>query len=514
MSSARIASPATTILWAGHLSGYPTAATLIVAVLLTLMGGCSVREDARRDLASALSHYQQRGAADAAAYAGRTAKGAPASRPTTAGTRQEATRSPATQPATAQSLRDYIAIALAENPEIEAAEHTARSRLERVPQVTSLPDPLLKMKVIPEPVRTAEGDSYFVLGVQQKFPVPEKLDRAGRAALHEARMAFEMLQRTRQRVIADVKRAYYRLYIIDRTIQIDEANQELLRGLIDAARAQVAAGKRSQGDVLRAQVELSNLDSRLIELRQQRQTTVAALNRVMNRPSQTPVPEPPDFDLGRVGSQLDTLLDAAAKHNPQLAGLREQIARDRERVELARLAYWPDFTLGLEWIQVDPRGAFEPLPNPQTGIRPPAPQLSEEGSDNWAITVGMNLPVWVDRIRAGIREARQRLMAAQAQLAATHNRVTFEVEDALTRVSAQQELVDLFEHTIIPQARQAYEVSRVSYSAGRTDFLFVIDNWQKWLTFSIQYHRAMGELERSVADLEQALGLALVEAES
>jgi hypothetical protein len=47
--------------------------------------------------------------------------------------------------------------------------------------------------------------------------------------------------------------------------------------------------------------------------------------------------------------------------------------------------------------------------------------------------------------------------------------------------------------------------------AGTSDFLYVIDNWRKWLVFTIRYHRSLGELERSVADLEQALGLSLTE---
>jgi cobalt-zinc-cadmium efflux system outer membrane protein len=92
--------------------------------------------------------------------------------------------------------------------------------------------------------------------------------------------------------------------------------------------------------------------------------------------------------------------------------------------------------------------------------------------------------------------------------------VYFEIEDALARVRAQQELGVLFRDTIIPQAQQAYEVSRAAYTAGTTGFLFVIDNWRKWLTFTIQYHRALGELERGIADLEQAVGLSLGEAES
>ncbi len=91
------------------------------------------------------------------------------------------------------------------------------------------------------------------------------------------------------------------------------------------------------------------------------------------------------------------------------------------------------------------------------------------------------------------------------------NAVYFRVTDALERVCSQQELSSIFQHTIIPQAQQAFEVSRASYVAGGSDFLNVIDNWQKWLKFRIQYHRIIGELEKSVADLEQVLGMSITE---
>jgi cobalt-zinc-cadmium efflux system outer membrane protein len=483
---------------------YLVAGWLVALPLLA--PGCAVNREAEADMAAALARYERNRRPDAQAYTQDIEQ--PASRPSSTAPARDLGRSQR-EP---RSLREYILLALMENPEIRAAEQTVRARYARVPQATALPDPMLMTKTLPEPVRTAEGDNYFVLGVQQKFPVPEKLDRAGRVAWQEARMGLEALQRVRLRVIADVKRAYFRLYIIDKTIGIDRANQDLLRGLIDAARAQVAAGRRSQDDVLRAQVELYNLESRLIELRQQRETVVAMLNRLLDRRPATPVPEPVDFALRRVGAELERLIGLAVERNPDLQRLREQIERDRQSMELAKLAYWPDFTLGFEWMQMDPRGAFEPLPNPQTGIRPSAPQLSEDGTDNWAIVFGMNVPIWFEKIQAGIREARSRLLASQHQYVGTRNRVHFEVEDALARVRAQRELAEIFDKTIIPQARQAFEVSRSTYTAGRGDFLFVIDNWQKWLTFTIQYHRALGELERSVADLEEALGMSLGEA--
>jgi len=55
-------------------------------------------------------------------------------------------------------------------------------------------------------------------------------------------------------------------------------------------------------------------------------------------------------------------------------------------------------------------------------------------------------------------------------------------------------------------------VSREEYVAGTSDFQFVIDNWQKWLFFRIEYYRTLADLERSVADLEETVGVSIIEA--
>ena len=410
-------------------------------------------------------------------------------------------------------LVNLIAVALERNPDIQAAVETARSKASRIPQATALPDPFLSTKTLPEPVRTAEGDNYFVLGIRQKLPVPAKLERRGRVALEDTRMAMQQLEQIRLRVIGDVKRAYFQIYAIDWAISITEENMILLRDLIVVTRGQLVAGRGQQEDVLRTQVELSNLESELVGLRQRRVTTGSLLNALLDRPVATPVATPPDYDLRRLEMRLDHLLTFALRVNPELKLLERQIARDEQGVKLSKLAYWPDFTIGLEWMQMDPREAFQPLVNPQTGMRPRVPRMSEDGSDNWAITFGFNIPLWFEKIEAGIREAKQKLAASRRQRASMRNTVTYRVEDALARVRSFRDIANLFATGIIPQAEQAYVVSRTNYMAGTSDFQYVIDNWQRWLFFRIRYYHALSEVERSLADLEQAVGVSIVEAE-
>ncbi len=475
--------------------------SLTIATLVIVMQGCALYQDGTHEVSA---YFERIGSAYEEAAIAYTRS------PELL--RDESTHADApAEPRILERLRDFIVLALERNPDIEASEQTVRSKVERIRQVTALPDPFLNMKILPEPVRTAEGDNFFIMGVSQKLPVPEKLDRAGRVALEETRIALQQWQATRLRVIADVKRAYFELYVVDRSIDVTQANQTLLRGLIDVARSQVAAGRRSQEDVLRAQVELSSLEAELITLRQRRVTIVARLNEVLDRQPQTEIKTPDEFDVRDVDLAIDNLLEKAADANPDLKRIEYQIERDRESLELARLAYWPDFAVGFEWMSMNPRDAFEAPINPATGRRPVTPQLSEDGSDNWAITFGFSLPIWFDKIEGGIEEATRRLASSRAQYRSTSNRIEFAVEDALERVEAQEELALLFRDTIIPQAEQTYRVSQTSYAAGTSDFLYVIDNWRKWLVFTIQYYRSVGELERSVADLEQAIGLSLTE---
>jgi len=469
--------------------------------------GCALNRAGEDEVAAAWERQQSRQPAEASGYAQ-----TPSIRPCEPAVPPSSTQ-PVSIMAPAPKLRDYIIAVLEQNPAIKQAEQTARARAARIPQVTALPDPMLSTKTFPEPIRTAEGDNYFILGVSQKLPVPEKLARAGQIALEEARMAIAEWEQVRLRVIADVKRAYFRIYVVDRSIDFIRENQKLLRGLIHTARSEVAVGKRTQGDVLRAQVELSGLDARLIELRQRRTTSGAMLNRLLNREHTIPIASPQSFDIRSVDVTLEVLFSKAAEVNPELQRLQNKMDRNRAAVELAKLAYWPDFTLGFEWMSMEPRDAFQPPINARTGQRPRASQLSEDGSDNWAIVFGFNLPVWHEKIEGGIREAKRKLSASMHEYASARNLVHFRVEDALTNVAAQRELAELFDSTIIPRAHQAYEIARAGYKVGNSDFQYVIDNWQKWLVFTIQYHRAVGALEQSIADLEQAIGLSLSELE-
>ncbi|UCG31825.1 MAG: TolC family protein [Phycisphaerales bacterium] len=414
---------------------------------------------------------------------------------------------------TEATLSDYVAQALERNPSVKAAIAHVQAKLERIPQVTSLSDPVLRAIVRPEPIQTAAGDMYFTLGVGQKFPLPAKLDRAGRMAAADVRMAIEQLNATRLRVIADVEKAYYRLYLTDRSIELAEANRRLLEELEGVVASQYRVGRVQQEDLLRVQMELSSLRNDESRYRRQRESAAAALNQLLDRSSVLSLPETRPIGLTRIDASVEELMRLAGEHNPELAALVHQSERDRAAVELADLGYWPEMDLGVEWTYVEPRDAARPPINPETGSRPLPIRKSEAGDDNWALGVQFNVPIWFERIEAAKREARMRLEKTRHEMRAATNLVHFRIHDAWVQVQTVQDTIRLLQSTLLPQARQTYEVSLASYQGGKADFLTVIENWRLALDFELMLHREMAALETAYSALQREVGLELVRRE-
>jgi hypothetical protein len=68
------------------------------------------------------------------------------------------------------AVEEYVDVALANNPDVQAARQEVAARISQVTVATSLPDPSLTTVAQPAPVQTAAGEFQFILNANQKFP--------------------------------------------------------------------------------------------------------------------------------------------------------------------------------------------------------------------------------------------------------------------------------------------------------------------------------------------------------
>lgn len=387
-------------------------------------------------------------------------------------------------------VEQYIQIALQQNPEIQAARKKMESLAHQVPVAASLSDPMLNVTAEPEQVQTAAGQQELIVAANQKFPWFGKLDSRASQAEAQVNVARADLAAVELSTISRVKRAYYELYFIQEAISVTEAEQQLLMEIRDVANTRYRTGQTSQQDVLRADLEVSNVENELIRLRQQLESGRARLASLLHIAPQTKVAALDSLALDQVPGDLDQLQYQAVSARPELHAQLAAIRRDRSAVNLARLDYKPDVTLGVSWIDVA-----------DAGISPVA-----NGRDSFLVGAGVNLPIYRKRLGSAVRSAEAKVVATTREYDAMRDATLEEVTDLFAQARSQEELLVLFREDILPKAHQTLEVSTQAYNVGEVDFLQLIDNWRQLLRYEVSYRRLEASLQQTLAELERVVG--------
>ena len=83
------------------------------------------------------------------------------------------------------------------------------------------------------------------------------------------------------------------------------------------------------------------------------------------------------------------------------------------------------------------------------------------------------------------------------------------VRDAVLKLNTAQSLIDLYRGGIIVQAEQGLESARIAYTAGRTDFLNLIDAERQLRDVRLAADIALADWAERRAELERVVGVDL-----
>jgi outer membrane protein TolC len=122
--------------------------------------------------------------------------------------------------------------------------------------------------------------------------------------------------------------------------------------------------------------------------------------------------------------------------------------------------------------------------------------------------VSVNLPWFSSRRKHEVQEAEVGVEGEQRRLESVWNRTRFILRDAFLRTREAAASLALFRDKLVPQARQTLDSARVNYETDQVDFLTLIDAQRALEESSMGQVRAAAELERRLAELERALGVA------
>lgn len=403
---------------------------------------------------------------------------------------------PGAAPEQALDAAQLVQVALEANPEVRAARARWVAAMHAIKQHYAPADPLFAFFNIDSPTNGFTQAAEHSLAVQDSFQFPGKAILQARQAERSAEIARLMYQATVRDVRARVETAYYQALLDSALLDVNANNIESLRKVMGVTQVAYTAGRVTQTDFITAEFDVATAQ------RAQRQLEVAlandktSINQLLNRNPDAPLPLELALKLVALKPRLDTLVDLAFRVRQEILETALTVNNSETAVTLAKLEYAPDYTLGY---------AFDHFLIPSAG--PTMTSLQDH-----TLWFQFNLPIffWLKE-NEDIALAKASLEAARHDLTSVKNQTAASVTTIYRSAQFAYENAQIYDGSLIPLARQDFEVAVVAYSSGRIDFITLRQTLARHYDSEVVYLQNANQFLAGKVALEQAIGAPLAQ---
>jgi len=389
-----------------------------------------------------------------------------------------------------------VQIALEANSRLLTLNAEAEAMSFAPSQVGALPDPMLSFNAMNLPTDTFDLDqepmTQLELTLSQKFPFPGKRQLRREVAETMVGVAQKQTDEYRDVLTGKVREAWWRLFSVDRSLQIVDSNKRLLRDFVEIAKTKYAVGKGLQQDVLLAELELSRLTNRELQLAGNRRRIQAMLNGLLNRIPEHPItlPEEPPSETLPMLESVASLTQFAVERRNLIQAIELKLEAADKTIELAEKDRWPDFRVGVGYAD---RQGNDPI----RGSR----------SDFLSLMFSINLPLYSGQKQD--KALQQRIHEREYEryrLSDTVRIIETEIGVQSADYTAAREQALHLKNEIIPQAEQTVSAMLAGYEVNKVDFLNVVNGQIMLYNASIDYWNAMASAKQALARLAAGVG--------
>jgi outer membrane protein TolC len=382
-----------------------------------------------------------------------------------------------------------VAQAVARSPAVSLMAHRARALVHAGRAEGSLPPAELGFAAtnlpLARPYALGEADMYMV-ELRQRFPAAGSLDARARSMAEDAQALLAELS-SEERLVAERAAAAFADYTQALAERRLEARQlALLDRMGQAVRARYTTGGSGLADAARIEVELAKTERALSRAEGDIARSRATLNVVLRRAPGAPLGEPRETRAETVRLSLDELITRAEKTRGTTLSADARLRAAASRREAAEAeARFPELMFGVGYWQ-------DPTMRPGIGV-----------------TASMSLPWLWGPGRHRARQAREEEATEQAGRDNSRVEAQAEIAEGHAQLRALEAQLRVVETRALPSVRRSLEALGASYTTGSATLLDWIDTTRSLLDLEMEAVALNGDLSRSVASLERAVGAAL-----
>jgi len=408
-------------------------------------------------------------------------------------------------PPTALQLNRSSAVqrALHCNLDLKAARWSIEQAQGRTADVGALANPSLNVTGASDFAFSNEGEYGWSIGLEQKFPITDRLTRFANIASMEVQLAELEVLNAERRLAFEVERVIDAIQAIQADLALYREQVALNQRFADFLLKKIKRAESSPLDAGQARIAIAALDQKILKLERERRAQLVRLRELLGLSGELVidiVTPPADLDNA---SPLPEYQRADLEQHPDYQ-LRQQLAAiATERTALARAARWADITVELFFEQGLANNAIE---DPFTGNIRVGPE--EEN----LLGVGLSIPLPLHNQNRGeviSRQARERQM--NAELHALGFRLLNEAAGIRAEYQTAQAQLSAFEQEVLNQAQENLKQLENAYSLGQVDLIQVFRAQEGLLELKVDFAELHAESQRLITRWRYVTGANLPE---
>lgn len=410
-------------------------------------------------------------------------------------------------PGQAAELTLDAAIARAQQSDtwIETSQHNEAAQRAMSDAAGRLPDPKFNLALANMPTDSfdfnQEPMTQLVMGVSQMIPRGDTLGLNASRFEQQAEMQPLLREERRARVRMQVSQLWLEAWRAEQSVALIEANRNLFEQLVDLSTSSYvsAFGRTRQQDLVRAQLELTQLDERLARLDQQRETSLARLSEwlmstdadkgaitaagVLTLSSDLPEPAPQNLlatdDMSRASGLID---------HPSIRLIDRQIDLARTDVDLAKQKYKPEWGLQASY-----------------GYRGDD-AMGADRADLMTLGVSVDLPLFSTRKQdSEVAAASSRVEAVRTERLLKLREMLASYDNALAALERIEQRQVLYREQLLPQSHEAAEAALNAYTSDNGDFAEVVRARIAELNARLALIELQAEQQKQIAQIDYLL---------
>jgi outer membrane protein len=367
------------------------------------------------------------------------------------------------------------------------------TRLSEVPPFEIGPfGPIMPQKITISP---AVFDNYSMrLTLQQPIFTGLRLLNSSKLASYSADAASDDYEKDKVDLIYNIQNSYWNVFKAIESKKVVDENVEQVKSHLKDVQNFFAQGIVTKNEVLKVEVQLSNIQVMQIDVLNNVRLSMIALNSLIGLPLETQIEiaSPAEHQPNEYGD-LNSLVQKAMENRSDLKAMDMRVKASETGVSIARAGWFPQIFLVGNYNYARPNQRIFPT--------------QDKFKDTWDVSLSASLDIWnwgatihqTDQAQAQLSQARDGYAQIKDGITLDVTQSYFNFNQSKERISVAQKGVS--------QAEENYRITNDKFKSGLALNSDLLDAEAAQMQSKWNYVQALVDFNLADARLQKAIGL-------